>query len=130
MPRTSTLTDVMRLLTSSYRLRSPKVRPSTSAGRGEDSGYIGSTAHHCYDGKTRRVESVFGTGRGVKKNVTPPNAPDFIIEQQPEIEIWESEGAKGDEVDVTESKEEQATLGGESAALVVVEDKVEDVLMA
>ncbi len=65
-----------------------------------------------------------------KKNVTPPNAPDFIIEQQPEIEIWESEGAKGDEVDVTESKEEQATLGGESAALVVVEDKVEDVLMA
>ncbi|KAI9880846.1 MAG: hypothetical protein M1830_010441 [Pleopsidium flavum] len=65
-----------------------------------------------------------------KKNISSPNIPDPAMEKQPEIEIWESESAKGDEDEEIKSEEEQATLDGESAALALVEAKVENELMA
>ncbi|MCJ1364004.1 hypothetical protein MMC16_003113 [Acarospora aff. strigata] len=66
-----------------------------------------------------------------KKTFVSANVPDLPAEQeqQPEIEIWESESAKGDDVDVVEDKAEQVLPLGETVAVPLMEEKVEDVLM-
>lgn len=55
-----------------------------------------------------------------KKTVLPVNVADLPAEQeqQPEIEIWESESAKGDEVDVVEEKDGKLMALQESVAVV------------
>ena len=63
-----------------------------------------------------------------KKVLGPVSAP-VEQEQQPEIDIWESESAKGDEVEVA-GKEETVMAVQQTAAVSITEEKVADAPMA
>jgi len=66
-----------------------------------------------------------------KKVLGPVDVAGLLVEQeqQPEIEIWESESAKGDEVDVVEENNGKLTPLRESVTVLVAEEKVDDALM-
>lgn len=65
-----------------------------------------------------------------KKTLTPINVADLPAEHepQPEINIWESESAKGDEVDLEEK--EASTMPLQEGVTVLITEKADDALMA
>lgn len=65
-----------------------------------------------------------------KKTLTPINVADLPAEHepQPEIEIWESESAEGDEVDLEEK--EASTMPLQESVTVLITEKADDALMA